>query len=423
MKIKIVEAGNSLGLGGTELVIENFCRHLDKTRFEITVVGFQAGGVRGEILQNLGFPVVIAKRDPEVWSKVLAGCDVLHWHGDGTLSPAVFEPVRRHKPPLVIQTNVFGFQDHSDYYDLIDFDLYISRMILHRRLLLDEKEARRDFSKRLILYNPVDVSRIRENLPTAAELERCRQQLGLGKALTIGQVGRPDDRRFHPVTLRMLASLRRWLPGCKFLLVGATPYIQNLAVQLGVADCSVWVEPTADLKTLLTYYGAVDVYLGACMMGESFGMNITEAMACGLPIVVVSTPHDGNGQIELIDHGVNGLVVEGYPRLVALACRELLTNAPLRRKLGQAAQVKVQSYAAEKMTRALENIIYQGLGLTGEHSGQNIEAPFPLRWSTAMALDYQRRLGQVFAWPRLDDRFKAWVHRRVDEMRFRDFYA
>ena len=423
MKIRIVEAGNNLSLGGTELVMENFCRHLDKSRFEVTVVGFQDGGVRGEILRNLGFRVVIADNNPGVWSKILAECDVLHWHGDGSLAPAVFEPVRRNKPSLIIQTNVFGCQDHSDYYDLIDFDLYISRMILLRRLLLEGEEGRRHLRKRLILYNPVDVGRIRENLPTAAEVDRCRQQLGLGKAFTVGQVGRPDDRRFHPVTLRMLASLRRWLPGSKFLLVGVTPYIRKLAMQLGVADCCVWVEPTADLRTLLTYYCAIDVYLGACILGESFGMNIAEAMACGLPIVVVSTPADGNGQIELIDHGVNGLVVEAYPRLVARACRELLTNEPLRRKLGRAARVKVESYAAEKMTRALENIIYQGLGLSREPAPENGEAAFPLPWSQDMTLDYQHRLKNVFARPRLDDRFKAWVHRRIDGKRFQDFHT
>jgi glycosyltransferase involved in cell wall biosynthesis len=409
LKIRLVEASNQLGLGGTELALENFCRHLDPCRFDVTVVGFNEGGVRAEILQNLGFRVVIINRDRAAWEKILANCDVLHYHGPGWLDPSLFESLRDHKPPLVMQTNVFGMVDHGPYYDLIDVDLYISKMILLRQM--KDKEKRNDFShnKSYMLYYPVDIKRIQENLPSQDEIEKCRKDLGLEGYMTLGRVGRAADAKFHAVAIRMMPLLIKKVPRVKFLVVGSTDQMRRLSERLGVQDSFVWVDTTSDLRTLLTYYRSMDVYVAASAIGESFGMNIAEAMACGLPVVAISTPHQDNAQIELVDQGVNGLVVEDYPRLVALACQELLRNEPLRRKLGDAAQVKVESYSAEKMTRALENIIYQRLGFSTGDNPKGSPSPFPLQWSEDMATDYQRRLGKVFVRPRLDDRLRRTV--------------
>jgi glycosyltransferase involved in cell wall biosynthesis len=409
MKIRIVEAGNTLGLGGTELVIENFCRHLDKSRFEVTVAGFYESGVRGDILRNLGFRVVCAEKNPETWSRILADCDVLHWHGPGLLESAVFEPVRQHKPPLVIQRNVFGLADDSPYYDLVDVDIYVSQMILLRRVRQDGIQGQKHPHKRYVLYNPVDVTRMQAEMPSAAEVDQCRRELGVNGLLTLGRVGRPADEKFHPVAIRMMPALVKKNPRIKFLVVGFTDRMQHLAKRLGVQDFFVWIEPTPDLKTLLTYYHCMDVYVGTSAIGESFGLSLTEAMACGVPIVAISTPEQDNAQIELVDNGVNGLVVEAYPRLVALACRELLTNEPLRQKFGQNAQVKVQNFAAEKITRALENVIYQRLGFPLQRGPENGEPPLPLPWQEEMAADYHRRLRNVFARPRLDDRVRRLV--------------
>uniref|UniRef100_A0A7C3YZY2 Glycosyltransferase n=1 Tax=Desulfobacca acetoxidans TaxID=60893 RepID=A0A7C3YZY2_9BACT len=406
MKIRLIEVSNQLGLGGTELALENFCRHLDLSRFEITVVGFNDGGVRAEILQDLGFKVLVLKRDRAAWEEILAGCDVLHYHGPGLLDPAIFEPVRKQKPPLVIQTNVFGMMDNGPYYDLIDVDLYISKMLLVRRLRQDREKGNDYRHKRYVLYYPVDVQRLEENLPTPLEVAACRRKLGLEGRLTLGRVGRAADAKFHEVAIRMMPRLVRQYPQVKFLVVGFTEHMQRLARRLGVQDFFVWVDTTADLRTLLTYYRSMDLYLAASAIGESFGMNIAEAMACGLPIVAVSTPKHDNAQIELVDQGVNGLVVEAYPRLVALACRQLLTDESLRREMGRAAALKVQCYAAETVTRALENLIYQRLGLLPEDGPDNPDRPLPLPWSEDMVRDYQCRLANVLARPRLDDRLR-----------------
>jgi glycosyltransferase involved in cell wall biosynthesis len=48
---------------------------------------------------------------------------------------------------------------------------------------------------------------------------------------------------------------------------------------------------------------------------EGFGMSVLEALACGVPAVVVRAPY--SAAHEIIEDGVNGIVVEPSPRSLA----------------------------------------------------------------------------------------------------------
>ncbi|MCX2477789.1 hypothetical protein OQY15_01730 [Pedobacter sp. MC2016-15] len=137
-KIRILEVGNELGLGGTEYVIQLFSQFLDKEYFQVTVLGLKEGGVRAQIIEEMGTRVIILNGEYEKLAEHLRNTDVLHWHGDGSLDPKLFSIVQANRPKLVIQTNVFGLHTRSSLYDCIDYDLYVSKMILIRRMLLDQ---------------------------------------------------------------------------------------------------------------------------------------------------------------------------------------------------------------------------------------------------------------------------------------------
>jgi glycosyltransferase involved in cell wall biosynthesis len=409
MRIRIVEAADQLGLGGTERALENYCNNLDRSRFDVTAVGFRAGGLRADILRLAGHEVIVADGNARLWEEVIRRADVLHWHGDGLLAPEVFEVVRRNKPKLVIQTNVFGLDGRGLYSDLIDADLYISSMCLVRRVREDRQTSLPLKHNRMVLHYPVDLDKIKEAMPAPSEVEAFRRETGLGRALVVGRVGRPADEKFHSVAVDMMWLLREWFPGIKFLLVGPTLAMRQRVRRFGLDPCFVFVDPTVDLKALLTCYRCMDVYLATSQIGESFGMNIAEAMACGLPIVAISTPEADNAQVELVDNGVNGLVVEAYPRLVALACRELVLNEALRQAMGQAAAEKVKQYAALRIVRRLENLIYQRLGIERLDVS---DGELPLLWSEDLRADYERQVNDLYLRPTFPDRARAWVRRR-----------
>jgi glycosyltransferase involved in cell wall biosynthesis len=82
------------------------------------------------------------------------------------------------------------------------------------------------------------------------------------------------------------------------------------------------------------YYAAADTFVFPTPY-DAFGMVITEAMACGLPVITASTA----GAAELIEPGRTGFVVERPTDVPAFArhMAALATDADQRRRIGDAA--------------------------------------------------------------------------------------
>ena len=89
---------------------------------------------------------------------------------------------------------------------------------------------------------------------------------------------------------------------------------------------------------------------------ESFGLATAEALAHGLPAVGFA---DCAGTNELIEDGVNGLLVEGSDRVFALAdALDGLISAPQRRALlGAAGPRSVSRFSIEKVADCWESLL------------------------------------------------------------------
>ena len=163
--------------------------------------------------------------------------------------------------------------------------------------------------------------------------DAVRAELGLGSGFTFLYVG--DLRKGFTPAVRALAAVA----GARLVGVsrtGPAPY-QRLAATCGVADRVRFVPPTAAIER---FYAAADALVLPTPY-DAFGMVITEAMACGLP--VITTPLAGAA--ELITPGVEGLVVESPTDVAALAAAmTMLAQDP-------AAAARMGEAAATLMTR------------------------------------------------------------------------
>ena len=393
-KIKIIEAGYEIGLGGTEYVMQLFSKYLNKKHFEVLVVGIREGGERVKLIQALGIKVIILHNDMNLLGKLLRETDVFHWHGDGSLNPEIFNVVKENKPKLVLQTNVFGTYDHSSLYDLIDYDLYVSKMILIRRIYADRHLKDLFLVKRKVLYNPVDTEQINSLIPTNEQLQQFKRQHHLTDYFIIGRIGRAAEGKFDFITLDGFAEFAKKVPHARFLLVGATQHMISYATSLHIADRLLVFENTADLQQLLFYYQSMDIFLAASQIGESFGMVIAEAMCAGIPVVTISTPDRDNAQIELVDNEITGLVVERNTEKIAAALFYLYQNEKVRAKLSAASKEKVKKeYSARHLVKSLENLIYHHFNL----QNKNKVLSLPLDFSSEIVNDYINRCEDL--WP------------------------
>jgi glycosyltransferase involved in cell wall biosynthesis len=251
-----------------------------------------------------------------------------------------------------------------------------------RRLGLDGTEFH---ARHRVLPLPVDVERL---VALAPSREEAKRRLGLDPARpVVGRLGRADDLKWRRLLVSMLPRLLEAAPETQVLYVGTTPAKLRDLDRLGLLDQVRIPPPVLDAEQLATYYRACDVLVGAASIGESGGVAMAEAMALGIPVVTCSTPWVDNGQIELVEHGVDGLVAN-HPAPFADAVAELLRDDPLRERLGAAAARKIaERYALAPLTRQLEEL-YRAL-LAGEAPRGWLPSEAEV---DAFAADYDARL-------------------------------
>ena len=128
-----------------------------------------------------------------------------------------------------------------------------------------------------------------------------------------------------------------------------------LAEKHRVAD-RVRVDPPS--SHIERYYAAADAFIFPTPY-DAFGMVVTEAMACGLPVVTTRAA----GAAELIDHDQTGLLVDDPADVGAFTThmRALAADPSRRRRLGEAAAAAMRNQSwdsvAERTMTLYERVV------------------------------------------------------------------
>jgi phosphatidylinositol alpha-1,6-mannosyltransferase len=178
-------------------------------------------------------------------------------------------------------------------------------------------------------------------------LTRVRSVYGLDNGRWLLSVARLTRHKGIDVGIRALGRLRQNYPDLGYIVVGAgedLPILQRLAHSVGVSDGVRFLGhvPETDLPGL---YNCAEIYLGLsrCMdqRVEGFGIALTEASACGLPVIAGRT----GGIPDAVRDQETGLLVDpDRSDEVTTAIRSLLDNEALRMQLGTAGRRRVETY-------------------------------------------------------------------------------
>lgn len=160
-----------------------------------------------------------------------------------------------------------------------------------------------------------------------------REQLGVPPdALLVGCIAHMRPVKNQPFLVRAFCRVADRHPGAHVLLIGARgdePVEQMRAVArgAGVADR---VHFPGTVKNPQRWYRSLDVF-ALSSLSEQFPMSISEAMACGCPIVSTNV----GDVFHMVGEPNRRFVVDGEERY-AEALDELLGSADLRQRLGEA---------------------------------------------------------------------------------------
>ncbi|WP_081909115.1 glycosyltransferase [Deinococcus sp. YIM 77859] len=209
----------------------------------------------------------------------------------------------------------------------------------------------------------------------------ARRRLGLDPdELTVLQLGRMVPRKGVDDAIRGFArAMRQLQQPARLLVVGGnspdpdprlTPELgrlQAVAREEGVADRVIFTG-SRDRSALRDYYSAADVFISVPWY-EPFGITPLEAMACGTPVLGARV---GGIQHTVVDGETGYLVPPRDPDALGRRLAELLADAPLRERMGEAALLRVRTHFTwEGVARQLAEV-YREVGREAGRTPQGL---------------------------------------------------
>lgn len=191
----------------------------------------------------------------------------------------------------------------------------------------------------------------------AGDAARVRAELALrADELLVLAVGNMYHNKAHRLLLEALSRLPAELPW-RVAIAGreeeATPELRAFVAAQRWEGRAHILGPRHDVADLLA---AADVWTMPSLR-EALPMSLLEAMICGTPVVASRV----GGIPEAVRDGVEGLLVPpGDVDALADALRRLLTDAELRRRVGEAGRARAAAdFGLDAMTAAHELMYYE----------------------------------------------------------------
>lgn len=345
-KLRVCQFTPCLWSGGAEERIARVLAAMDRDQFEVTWMGF--GPVREALIERGGpdIRVVPLSRNPA--SGIEASLipriarilwkiqpDVMHIHNWSTslygitaarlagVPHVLYESAGRESPegPAAKRLGLM----HA-------LAPHVTRFTTVCHFLGKEIEKHWGADPEMIRVMPtgVDLDRISH---LAAQRKTARSRLGIPEgALVVGSLSvlRPVKR--IPDLIDAVALLAPTRPKLRLLVAGNPLYMtaEELRERAEAQGLSGRFHMPGRIEDPASLLGAFDVFVN-CSIFEGASNAIIEAMAASLPVVGTRV----GGTPELIDHEINGLLVEpmDVPAL-ARALERLVDDAELRQRLG-----------------------------------------------------------------------------------------
>jgi glycosyltransferase involved in cell wall biosynthesis len=355
--VRVLTVVEDLGPGGTQRNAQNFAAAYRERGHDSAVLTLRGGGPRERDLGEAGVAVFLGSEDglsqASRWRP-----DLLHIHRPGFAWPETDAVVRvlkersRHRLG-VIETNVFARADPSPGGQSYDVHGQLTRWCLWKW----QRWSRRIRPEPLGVVLPYMADERAFFPAPAPERPAFRREHGIPEgAVVFGRVGSPLMGKWSPVVFDAFAALAAEREDVWLAVAGLPPELRARVgalpapVRARVVELPFMIGDAA----LRRCYSALDVFLHAAHIGESFGMVLCEALLCGLPVITLSRPSKDNSQVEVVGHERGGLVVNGRASMVE-AMRRLADDAVLRaRYAAQGAQWVREQYGREPVGALLE---------------------------------------------------------------------
>ncbi len=221
-------------------------------------------------------------------------------------------------------------------------------------------EAAAHWLRRHAVRTPLTVVPTGVRLPPPGLRNPARSRFELGPAETVVlYAGRIAREKNLALLFQAMVPLLKADPGLWLWIVGDGPAREEHRTfirQAGVGDRVRFFGfvPREDIDD---YYAAADVFAFSSTT-ETQGLVVVEAMAHGLPAVVVV----GGGAGAAVRDGINGFLVPNRAPEFGQAVRRIVEDRTFAGSLSKGARETAAEYTVEKMVSKVESVYHRALG-------------------------------------------------------------
>ncbi len=191
-------------------------------------------------------------------------------------------------------------------------------------------------------------------------VERRPDGYPLDESPVILFVGRAEPRKGINILLESFSMLLSKIPECKLVIVGEGHSRKKYLTSYRLPDSSLIVTGFVLDEDLPAYYSSADVFCAPALGGESFGLVLLEAMACGTPVVASDIP----GYREVIKSTGGGILFKtGDAESLSGALADILLKDELRSALKVSGLERVKAFAWSSIATRVERIYMESWDL------------------------------------------------------------
>jgi len=371
--LKITYVLGSLRDGGTERQVLELLRHLDRSRFEPSLILMEDANVeQAQGLMERCFVLGVPQGGNSRWffrgasmAKAVMraqahlthlGSDIVHAFLPG---PCILGGMaaRLARIPLIIGSRrslpsqyragsrTAGWADTAAF-KLAHFNLGNSHAVTREMI----RVAGCPESKCGTLHNGVDLQRFRPDVPSP-----IRQQLGwTHDEVVFGQVANFRPGKRHSDFVEMAAALAQRHPQARFILAGADYGVKpSILRQIDARGLGPRIKVLNGCPSPEEIFAALDVYV-CTSEAEGFSNAILEAMACAKPVIATAV----GGNPEAVQHNHSGFLVPmGDLPAFSQRADTLLAHAGLRKTMGRNGRGRAETeFSLEAMVQAHQEL-------------------------------------------------------------------
>lgn len=198
-----------------------------------------------------------------------------------------------------------------------------------------------------VVYNGVSLDEFR---PSAQTVDHVREELNLFRFDTVvAMVASLSINKDYDTFIEAMPSVLFRRPQTGFLIVGdgtERDRLKRKVAQLGVEENVIFTGYTGNVAGILASTDVSVLMTNVRRIEEGMSNSILESLALGVPVVA----NRGGGTEEVVENGVNGLLVEPYDgKALSRAVLTLLEHADLRKEYGKAGVATVyEKFSSER---------------------------------------------------------------------------